>query len=455
MRIGIRLLRTLAACGVLAFAGAAWAQPYAVEAIARRGHPAPGGGEYEDISDFGVNGAGDVAFSTSVSVGSEITPKLFVHQDGATRVEASSGDASPLGGGLFYLSFGAAYLNRAGEMAFVAYVWDGWSSAFAGLFVRSASGDRALVLSGDSVPIPGGGTIDWFGDAVWIDEAGRVLFGASLTTPGGPRSGWFIDDGGTLALIAVEGTTAPGTGGGTFETLAIDQSDAQLVDGVVTLGALEILNGDAGSGIFRYAAGTLAPLALEGDPVTTPRGGSFGPLAWVSSNAAGDAAFRGGVFRDGLSVPVEGAFVLRGSGLDEVIYYNDPMPGTDHGLFRGPGRVRLNTNGDAAISSSFLDDDGWERDALIATRGGALHAVAFETGSVHATSGFDFSQFWDLHLTDDGRVFFTASASGGSGIFVASPVPAVPALRTGRPILILCLALAPLVLMHRLRRPAR
>jgi hypothetical protein len=452
MRIGIGQLRTLAACGALALAGAASAQPYAFHEIARTGLPAPGGGKYGDILHFGANGAGDIAFSAAVSEGSEITWRLFVYEDGAIRAEARAGDPSPLGSGLFYQSFGGAHSNRAGEIAFEAFVGDGVSGAFAGLFVRSASGDRAVALAGDAVPVPGGGTIEYFGGTVWIDEAGRVLFSAQVTTPGGQRSGWFLEDGGAIALIALEGTTAPGTGGGTFETL--DPSDVQLVDGVTTLGAFEIANGDAGSGIFRHAAGTLAPLVLEGDPVTAPRGGTFGRVWAVSANADGDAAFRGGVFRDGLTVPLEGVFVLRGSGLDEIIYWDDPMPGTDHGRFRGPFRVRLNAHGDAAISATFADDDGYGRRALIATRGGALHPVAFEADSVHATPDFDFNEFFDHHLVDDGRVFFIASVPGGSGLYVASPATAVPALESGRLILILALAVAPLALMRR-RRPAR
>jgi hypothetical protein len=254
----------------------------------------------------------------------------------------------------------------------------------------------------------------------------------------------------TISLIAFEGMTAPGTGGGTFGALAGD--DARLVDGVTTLGAFEILNGDSGSGIFRHAAGTLAPLVVEGDPVTAPRGGTFGRVWAASSNADGDTAFRGGVYRDGLPVAMEGAFVLRGSGLDEIIYYDDPMPGTDHGRLHTPVRPRLNAHGDVAISTYFRDDDGKYRKALIATRSGVLHAVAFETGSPNAAPGFDFHEFWDHQISDDGDVFFIASTPEGSGIYSASPVPAVPALETGRSLLILGLAVAAFLVMRR-RRP--
>ena len=74
----------------------------------------------------------------------------------------------------------------------------------------------AVALAGETAPGTGGGTYATFG-VLSINASGDVVFVGNVFS-GTVSQGMFLDSGGADTAVALEGNTAPGTGGGTYET---------------------------------------------------------------------------------------------------------------------------------------------------------------------------------------------------------------------------------------------
>jgi hypothetical protein len=202
----------------------------------------------------------------------------------------------------------------------------------------------------------------------------------------------------------------------------------------------------------------VAPLVLPGDPVLTPRGGTFTfsgqPL---SMNPSREIAVEAYFERPGLFSPA-GVFVIGPSGQREVIAQNDPMPGTGGLLFYhlDEGPPRINAFGDVTFVATT---DGSSDTPMFVTRAHVLHRVEVAGEPVPDRAGVDFGELdGDALLSDAGQLVLHAYTSPGNrrGLFLATPVaPDVPLA----PPLALAALVAGLLVAARVRRgwraPAR
>jgi len=273
-------------------------------ALALSGEAAPAGvgGTLDlglaDIGIFGFAPNGDLAFRSAVSGGSA-AGGVFTKSGGAVSAVALLGAAAPGTGGGTHADFanGSPSLNDAGVVAFSGAVSGG--STTHGVF-RDAGGGVALVsAAGDAAPDTGGATfLDFLYAAV--STAGDVAFLAN--TGGGTATGGLFraDSGGGVTAVVVEGTPAPGTGGGHF--VGIPSVPTFGGEAMVTSGLID--GGTVDGGVFvRPEGGSLGPVALAGESVPGLVGATLASFSFVDANAAGEIVFvallddqRSGVF---------------------------------------------------------------------------------------------------------------------------------------------------------------
>jgi Bacterial Ig domain len=233
---------------------------------------------------------------------------------------------------------GPVVINAGGQVAFAAD-----TTAGSGIFVGSAGNTlQKVVATGDSLA---GGTVAGLLGLSSFNNSGTVAFAGSVTIPPAatPTNGLFVGaPGGALSTLALDGTIAPGTGGGTFST--------QLF-GVFSSGAVQINDegdiafrsgiGTTSSGYFRILQSdhTLRAIVLQGQAV--PGGlGTFdvvpSPLYQGGEGFAlgpdGAMVFSNN-FVTGASVTETGDFgVTTGGTIFKIISAGDAVPGTGGGL---------------------------------------------------------------------------------------------------------------------------
>jgi hypothetical protein len=294
--------------------------------VAANGGAVPGGGTFsiaETSNGDAINDLGQVAFRDGVAVSSSTNPGVFLWSSDAGLLRiAVPGDTISGTSATFGPLAQAFGLNNAGEVAFMA----GKSSGGSAVFVATASTPaHAVVSSGDPAPsgtfnfstssnvlindehdlmfyedghstlyLRLGGTTTW--KAVWsssmpvpgtepswcignggnqtlasemfsLSATGTVFPGASVfNTSSGCRWGRFVNTGGVLQRVAVEGDVAPQTGNGTYITLPFHVASA-----AHPAFYAQISGGTVREAIYTVAAGSAsAPAAVS----VTPNAGS-------------------------------------------------------------------------------------------------------------------------------------------------------------------------------------
>ena len=253
-----------------------------LSAVAVQGSPAPGGGTFSAFHDPSMNASGDVAFVAEVS-GGRFTQGVFVASNGAISSVAVQGSAAPAGG--TYVAFGAPSLNRAGAVAFVAELTGG--TAAQGMFLTSKGVTSAVALQGDTAPGTGGGTYTGFGRPS-LNDHGVIAFGAN-TAGGTAAQGVFVASSGAISAVEVQGSAAPG--GGTFTAFS---SPSLNKSGAMAFAA-DVSGGAAAQGIFLVSKGVTSAAALLGDTAPGTGGGTFSGFDVLALNFAGPALSDGGV----------------------------------------------------------------------------------------------------------------------------------------------------------------
>ena len=168
-----------------------------IQAIARLGDPAPGGGAFHNLFAPIINNRGDIAFMQSeiTAEGMVFDVAVFLHSGDHTIAVARPGDAMPGGGHL--VSAGpvilAYHLNSHGQISFDATLdtddnADGLADT--GLYVWSGGSLRLVARTGTVVPSIG--TIAHLMPPSWVsppifpysgalnNEEGEVLLQATL-----------------------------------------------------------------------------------------------------------------------------------------------------------------------------------------------------------------------------------------------------------------------------------
>jgi hypothetical protein len=187
------------------FAGSAGA----VQAVALQGTAAPAGGNYAGPTNFAgnpvINGAGQVAFVSALTGGSSPSG-VFAGAPGAMQTVALEGTAAPAGGN--YTIFSSPVLDGAGRVAFITSLAGG--AATRGIFTGSPGALQTVALQG--TPSPDGiGNIDVDFDATAaMNGAGQVAFTSRLSGTGvtaANDNGLFVWSAGSLLKIIREGDT--------------------------------------------------------------------------------------------------------------------------------------------------------------------------------------------------------------------------------------------------------
>ncbi len=255
--------------------------------------PGAGGAAFgRAMSLLGLNDAGEIAFSAPlIPPGSPLTAQttLYIKPAGGTPVRvAGLGDVAPGTGGGTFSTFGFGGFNNRGEQLFSATIVGGATTS--GLFVGDVTGTvRKVVALND--PNPSGGTFTAIGNAAFLNNAGQVGFqsGSALYVDT-PMSG--------ITRVVVNGDPVPAPVGGTLGTAFQLQAFGDGGD-LVFLANLVGNGGITNNGLFRRRSGNpLEMVAYRNQPVGAP-GQIFNsplstgsPFAGISVNATGTVSFR-------------------------------------------------------------------------------------------------------------------------------------------------------------------
>jgi hypothetical protein len=255
--------------------------------VAGQSAPGTGGGTFDGalnaLNAHSLNAGGDVAFTDTVT-GGTIGSGVFRYSGGARTSVSLEGDSAPGTGGAVYDGFESPAMNDAGDVVFPAFLVGG-SGATRGLFRDSGGVGAMLGLEGDLAPDTGGGTLV---DFLFPDQNanGDVAF-LSDVTGGTATGGVFRIVGGSVSAVAVDGGTAPGTGGGTYATITslapINQAGDVAFSATLAGGSV-----DAGVFWFDASAGQVVSVALFGEPAPDSGGATFAQFGFVDINTAGE-----------------------------------------------------------------------------------------------------------------------------------------------------------------------
>jgi hypothetical protein len=280
--------------------------------IASTGTPAPGGGSISKVLFIhDVTAAASVLFGAEVDAGG-VSPigAHFVHETGGLREIYRDGQAAPAAvGGTFsgVQPWWFPALAPDGTVTFYADVSGG--SVAKGLFQASPAGVVApVLLAGDAVTTPGGGTFTDFFQFAGTNAAGDLVVAGFVQRPPllyDPQA-VFVLEGGVQRELVFRGDPIPGTSPARFFLqLGGNGPPALNTAGTVAFAAslTDELENTFERALLVDRAGTLGALVKEGDPVPGMAGATFTEFLDVRLAEDGSVAFTGyttagiGIFR--------------------------------------------------------------------------------------------------------------------------------------------------------------
>lgn len=320
-------------------------------------------------------------------------------------------------------------LNNAGQTAFFGGLTDGtvgmWSEG---------SGSLALVAR-DGTPAPGtpagvsfsfGGLRGFYPDLPKLNDAGQIGFWANVTGPGiHNMNDWGVwsDASGSLSLVARSGSPAPGTSAGVnFDGLifqsGFNAAGQSAFSAFVTGPGVDPSND---FGIWSEGSGSLALVARNGSPAPgVPSGVTFRDFVYpVAFNDAGKTAFVGFVTGTGVDQSNELGIWSEGSGsLELVARQGSAAPGTPSGVNFGgfDAWTVLNDQGQmafwATLAGSSITATNYQ--GIWVEESGSLELVARMGSPAAGTpAGVNFSDLQRPTLNTAGQVAFIANLAGG------------------------------------------
>ncbi len=372
--------------------------------VALSGNAAPAGGNYGSFGAPVLNGSGQVAFVANLTGGAS-SAGIFTGTPGLLQAAALQGTAAPAGGNYssFSTSSGSLVLNGSGQAVFFANLTGGSSNS--GLFVGGPGTIQAAALQG--FPSPVGVNYGSLSGTPVLNDSGQVAFFAG--TPGGPL-GVFVGVPGSILAAAVPGTAAPAGGNYIAFTAPVLNASGQVA-------FRANLNGvSPDSGLFVGSPGSMQAAALQGNPA--PSGGNYGSFMGTATptlNGSGQIAFivglTGGSSTSGLFVGAPGSIQTA------ALLGNAAPSGGNYSTFSG---TVLNGSGQMAFIANLTG--GSSSEGLFVGTLGSFQAAALK-GSV-APAGGNYTSFSSNPvLNGTGQVAFTANLAGGlstQGLFAGS-----------------------------------
>ncbi len=293
-----------------------------------------------------------------------------------TRV-AQTGDFAVGSSGPTFASFGNGAVDGNDDVAFAATLTTGvagvTASDDAGIWIDNNGTRNLIAQTGASAPGVSGAVFATLTDPVYDNNA-DVAFGATLkagtgsVTAADANGVWATNGSSTPALIAREGSVAPGTGSAkfaTFTAVGLTDSGGAIVAGTVSGGTPAVTAAD-NAGVWEgKTSGTLALMLRNGEMVST------------SSGTKTIASFK--------FLPVE-------------TYVN--------GQTRGFGP----TTGHLAANATYSDKT---TGIVKVTTAASPTAVATSGDAADGTTGATFAVFSSPAINDTNRVAFAATVKGG------------------------------------------
>jgi len=321
------------------------------------------------------------------------------------RLVVASGQAAPTGGSFDRFDIASqpivAPVNVRGHVAFYASVIR--SKTAEGIFL--ATGQRFIKVAAVGDAVPGGGKLSEFAKhpIPALNDSDKVAFGAAVA---GARAteGVFVASEGSLQVVALSGTDAPGITNGTFlefDSPAINNRDEVAFVATVRRGRETL------QALYLYSNGKLRKLVAEGDP--TPRGGTFDKFGVPAINNKGVIAFP--AVLDHAAV-LGGIFVTGTRDLRLLLSVGELEPNGAM-LMRFSERLAINDEDNVALGAHLrLSNDNKEAVLLVTSDG--LTQIAAVGDS--APGGGTFSAFgpWPS-LASDNTVVFVAGIESGPG----------------------------------------
>jgi hypothetical protein len=243
------------------------------------GDRAPGGGILTFSGGMDVNRRGAFAFSANVS-GAAATVGIFRTDRSGTVAIAT--DASPLPTGGTLGSSGNPALNDRGQVAFQTTI-NGGPVAF-GLF--RGDGKRLTTILAPNQTVADVTLVD-FGEPT-INDRGQVLCEVNAQDASGqPLAALVLADGINITAIAVDGQAAPKGGNYARGFLVFPQLNNH---GQATFSSL-LTGGTSDVGIFRGDGASTTTIAVQGSPAPGTAGGTFQSFSAYAMDANGRVAF--------------------------------------------------------------------------------------------------------------------------------------------------------------------
>jgi hypothetical protein len=408
--------------------------------VLRSGSPTPASdGNYERFADTTIASNGDALFWATINnslIAGGTQGVYRVSAGGSVTQIARTGGAQPPAGGTFFnLQAASPRLTASGTTFF-----RGDTTTGSGVFRHTSSGLAEVYRANELYPpIPGSRLTTLFG-MPQVNDNDQVAFYNRLTTGNGvtfnnDEGHFFWTQGNGVQRVLVEGTAAPGAGGGVFGhspfgSALQSMGDPSLNEHGDTAFFSWIKDSSNASidddGIFlRRSNGALSSIARGGE--LTPNGnGRFADLASganiVQINNLRQVAF---------AAPVSGAsggssagiFLHDTSSLKQVVRLGDTVAGVN-GKVSGFGTFALNNQGQISFLATFdLQNGGSTSDGtalLIYDAREALEPIvqigsSFGGGTINALRFAGQSVFQGRlrdGLSDLGHVGFHATVGG-------------------------------------------
>jgi hypothetical protein len=444
--------------------------------VARTGSQAPGAavdvnfGFYPGLELFApvLNGAGQTAFYGALADG---RLGLWSEGPGSLAMVVAEGVHAPVLPSGVSFSFAIIYepnkdiftdfphLNDAGQTAVALGLtgtgvnntnnigsWSGVDLNNLALLAREG---------GQAAGSPAGAKYGDFKFPIGLNNAGQVALISDLQGSGinsSNDSGLWSGSAGGLALVARDGSPAPGTASGiNFSDffIPIEINSAGQVAFEAWLTGDDVVDGVNNEGVWSNVSGSLQLVARSGSQAAgAPEGvnyGLFSSSSWPLLNDSGQLAFHAKLAGSGVDESNnEGIWLGEPDNLALVTRLGQPAPGAPSGVnFSDFCCPALNSAGQIAFPANvagdgidFTNNRGiWATDAS-----GALQLIA-RTGDILEVAPGDFRtlsnvDFVSLSSNSDGRrsafnnfgqlVFWASFTDGSQGVFVSNKVATVP-----------------------------
>ena len=295
-----------------------------------------------------VNSAGHAAMINFFSQKEASNPRgVFVYDGTGFQLVALRGDVAPGTGGQIFINFGSVRINNNDEVAFIGD-FEPPVLGSAGLFVGTPGGPVSKIAAlGETAPGTGGGTYDSF-SLIGINDNGDVAFLSDIAG-GVTARAIFISTSSGISKVAAQNDPAPGTTG-TFNLVFLNPFNYALnSNGDVAFAAAVAGGGPATQGIWiGNASAAPTKLILNNDPTMTSLGGSFGLGVLLHAfNDAGKVLFR----TNPVGATSNHALFLKdlSSAAEVVFARNQPAPGGTTEVFFNTLQATMNDAGGVAF----------------------------------------------------------------------------------------------------------